>query len=65
MQLCYRGNTYYRSSKGFGLTDSVTTARFMGNSYTIYRSQANLLAEHILYQYRGVAYTKKPINSNN
>jgi|GEM_PF-2737219 len=71
MQLCYRGNTYYRSSKQFDLVDSVITVNFMGNSSTIYRSyplgragcQINIPAKPTLYQYRGIAYLKSTVKS--
>lgn len=58
MQLCYRGNTYSPNCNRFTQVDSVITARFMGNPYTIYRSRTNLPTELTLYQYRGISYTK-------
>ena len=63
MQLCYRGNTYYRSSDRFTPVNSVITAKFMGNSYTTYRSNTNISVKPTLYQYRGIAYLKSIVQS--
>lgn len=63
MQLCYRGNTYYRSSVRANTIDSVITAKFMGNLYTIYCSKFDIPVKPTLYQYRGTAYLKSIIQS--
>ena len=61
MQLCYRGNTYAPSTIRLTTGEPLATAKFMGNSYTVYGSKPNLPAELSLYQYRGITYTKPTV----
>ncbi|MDJ0572079.1 MAG: DUF4278 domain-containing protein [Pleurocapsa sp. MO_192.B19] len=61
MQLCYRGNSYYRQTNQINTVNSGMSAKYRGNSYIIYHIKKSLDRQPNLYQYRGVTYLKEII----
>lgn len=58
MELCYRGTTYKVTNTPVNSTESNTTARFLGKTYTVRQTSCPIIRQPNLYQYRGVSYGK-------
>jgi hypothetical protein len=58
MQLRYRGTVYQVNTNCVDTVDSGTTAKFLGNSYTIRQSSPSVNSKLNLYIYRGITYLK-------
>lgn len=58
MQLCYRGTKYQAEINFINVGKSETTARFLGQTYTLRQTIAQSPLQSSLYKYRGIIYQK-------
>ena len=64
MKLCYRGIPYESNSVEIPTVETGSTARFMGNSYTVRRAAVNVLvSQKSGLVYRGVSSEEKEIKA--
>ena len=58
MQFCYRGAKYQAEIESVIAASTETTARFLGQTYTLHKTNYNSPSMSELYKNRGIVYRK-------